>query len=106
MGKHTPGPWTAQERHPAGVHWDTVIRGANRDPIATVLAAGWAAPEHAANAALIAAAPMLLEALTLLWEEINDPSRRSDSGALVLSTPAMEQARAALAAAGPKEGGK
>lgn len=60
--EHAPGPWRAQERHPAGVHWDTVIRSASRDPVCSVYAAGWDRRSHRANARLIAAAPELLEA--------------------------------------------
>ena len=64
MTKHTEGPWSvAETRH----NYDTVIRGPKGEPIALALIAGYTKQEGAANTALLAAAPDLLEALQ--WYE-------------------------------------
>ena len=61
MTAHTEGPWSAAEtRH----NYDTVIRGPKGEPIALALIAGYTKKEGAANTALLAAAPDLLEALS------------------------------------------
>lgn len=60
MTMHTEGPWSvAETRH----NYDTVIRGQKGEPIALALIAGYTKQEGAANTALLAAAPDLLEAL-------------------------------------------
>ena len=60
MTMHTEGPWSvAETRH----NYDTVIRGPKGEPIALALIAGYTKQEGAANTALLAAAPDLLEAL-------------------------------------------
>lgn len=61
--KHTPGPWTIDERDYAGVKWDAIIRNRDNDPVACVGMAGYAQNTSEANARLIAAAPDMLEEL-------------------------------------------
>jgi hypothetical protein len=100
--KATPGPWVIGEENPIEIWGADRGLGAGR-PLICTLPAPHGNYVADADARLIASAPRLLEALQLLWEEINDPSRRTDTGALVLSTPAMERASAAIQAA--TEGG-
>lgn len=96
MSKHTPGPWTVQEReHSFRVvdsralkfdnsrlcdvqHWAGATRGPDRE-------------EARANARLIAAAPELLEALKLCAVLVHDGNRQGDA--------AIEAAHAAIAKA-------
>lgn len=71
--KHTPGPWSvAETRH----NYDTVIRGPKGEPIALALIAGYTKQEGAANTALLAAAPDLLEACETFAEWLG----REESG--------------------------
>ena len=63
MTMHTEGPWSvAETRH----NYDTVIRGPKGEPIALALIAGYTKQEWTAHAALLAAAPDLLDALRLI----------------------------------------
>ena len=62
--------WSAQPRHPAGVHWDTVIRDGNGDPICTVVATGWDQKSHWRHAHLIARAPEMYEELETCVERL------------------------------------
>ena len=66
--KHTPGPWTVDDREYAGVKWDAIIRNRDNDPVACVGMAGYTEATGQANAHLIAAAPDMLEALKKLQD--------------------------------------
>ena len=77
--KHSPGPWFISEDGP---RWDAfrtiyaLVPGTkNKKYIGRVYVAGWNAKpdeERIANAKVIAAAPMLLEALDDLYQHIVD----------------------------------
>jgi hypothetical protein len=81
MNKHTPGRWKVD-----------VNPNTNRRSVLTatpVFAGAWMCaeiakvtkiPEHIANARLIAAAPLLLEALTALYDETADYIRLNNLG--------------------------
>lgn len=117
--KHTPGPWFTNEAE--ACIW---ARSGRRAPVATVFTAedptsegspesGVYSPEESANAALIAAAPELLEALRnfIATIDVSGGVAESDCG---LSAPvadpewcdlgdAYHQARAAIAKAEGRE---
>jgi hypothetical protein len=63
MGKHTPGPWTADPGAVTGAPHTYVRTGGRREARAVARAQGRSARESEANARLIAAAPDLLETL-------------------------------------------
>ena len=65
--KHTPGPWQAHHDH----GW-LVVESDNGD-LYVKIEKGSAACKHMANARLIAAAPVLLQALRSIAEESTDP---------------------------------
>lgn len=98
MTMHTEGPWSvAETRH----NYDTVIRGPQGEPIALVLIAGYTKQEGAANTALLAAAPDLLEALQVVVRDYG--AAHASCGDLEMS-PALLQAQRAIAkAAGGRE---
>ena len=94
MTMHTEGPWSAAEtRH----NYDTVIRGPKGEPIALALIAGYTKQEGTANAALLAAAPDLLEALQELCEIVEDAIEQKSAKDLDSFT--LQPARAAIARA-------
>ena len=89
MMKHTEGPWSAAEpRH----NYDTVIRGPKGEPIALALIAGYTKQEGTANAALLAAAPDLLEALEEMVDLVelmcpfDGPQQRNARAAIARAT--------------------
>jgi hypothetical protein len=88
--KHTPGPWTAEEKNGRGMGW--------KAGPAWLGEKAWS-EECAANARLIAAAPDLLEAL----QEI--VSAADGEGWSQLDA-AFSKARAAIAKATGQKGGK
>lgn len=102
--RFTPGPWQAARSDPAeeaDVWWICTGYGNHHTEIATV--PGGCNPHHEANAALIAAAPDLYEAL----RELVDLKAMSDSnGPRAVYEErkpiAWEAARAALSRAHPK----
>jgi hypothetical protein len=94
MTMHTEGPWSvAETRH----NYDTVIRGPKGEPIALALIAGYTKQEGAANTALLAAAPDLLEALQELCEIVEDAIEQKSAKDLDSFT--LQPARAAIARA-------
>lgn len=94
MTAHTEGPWSvAETRH----NYDTVIRGPKGEPIALALIAGYTKQEGAANTALLAAAPDLLEALQELCEIVEDAIEQKSAKDLDSFT--LQPARAAIARA-------
>ena len=79
MSAHTPGPWQVNMRDPLQVcDADGDVRGCA--PIAKIAAIG-SLRECRANARLIAAAPMLLEALEALYAVA--PSKAPAAGLIV-----------------------
>lgn len=88
MSKHTPGPW-AEDKFALSVE----IRSLGNPLIAVVQSRHCESPEEmAANAKLIAAAPMLLDALKHIM-------KMQTFGYIVLGEEATTKARAAIAAA-------
>lgn len=68
--RHTPLPWmVAERRSPAGVFWDTLIRNADGDPVASVLFAGYSEKTAQANAELIVRAVNAHEDLVKALED-------------------------------------
>lgn len=102
MPKHTPGPWHMGDGNGQGSIFADEGRtrlekdGTTLYPIAMVNH-GWNEDEDNANAALIAAAPDLLETLTLLFEhcEIIRP-HYGDKESSQQAKKAIESARAAI----------
>ena len=71
MTKHTPGPWmVAETRH----KFDTLIRDRDNDPVASTNFAGYSPKTAAANARLIAAAPLMLAALKKVERLFQSPA--------------------------------
>ena len=110
MAQHTPGPWTvgSQVGGPNGVF---VGEGDNRKAVAMLTGTfvprngyavdegddGWP-HERAANAALIAAAPALLEALRSCLDLL-EANESDDEWGREFAKPRADAARAAIAAA-------
>jgi len=100
MAQHTPGPWHAGEGNGEGSIFMTregrmrmEQGGTTLYPICTMVR-GWEAGEDLANAALVAASPDLLSALSaLLWQ-----IERDDGIEWADDSPAMGMVRDARAA--------
>jgi len=93
--KHTPGPWIVSEKRDGLLIIRQKDRATTLLPIGHVLAAGWEDKETAmANAALIAAAPALLEALRELTTVLDFHDEQTDTEKSWIKT-----ARAAIAQA-------
>ena len=76
--KHTPGPWTVLP----GIHTDGAIGiGPELDTIGPHAQVNYTGGESEANAALIAAAPAMLEALEQLVRWIREPWGEDDGQA-------------------------
>ena len=89
-GKHTPGPW-----HVAGVS----VTSADGLHVCDVNGYGATDETKRANAALIAAAPDMLEALRGLLAEryaLEEPEQFDAAGNWTSDSPASEKARAAI----------
>ena len=103
--KHTPGPWTARELHPDGriitMSGTYEISTPEYDVCAT-LPCG-APIRRLEDAALIAAAPELLEALELYvkWHNLEDDESLDDGSGLL-----FDAATAATAAIAKYKGGQ
>ena len=76
---HTPGPWTLENRHdergtPSGINVFSEAEATFicRMPDGASVQGGHAWPEQLANARLIAAAPELLEALSVLVDHAKE----------------------------------
>ena len=102
--KHTPGPWTAEQRdhthmniHAQGSHVAAVVRYATSDPGNRKFTRG-GSEVGAANARLIAAAPDSLGTLRAIleWTESRDGDARTDEN--IIGTIG-QMARAAIAKA-------
>lgn len=102
--KHTPGPWHVESDDTIrSKDFSSIMMGDYRGVIVASVEPGHAGrdharPEAAANAALIAAAPELLEACEALskWFDGSTVPMRDYN-------PTVAQARAAIAAAGNKK---
>ena len=99
MNKHTPGPWIVEANtmpmRYSGLIVNSRPNGMDRSPIHIARPVEWGT-ETEANAALIAAAPELAEALRALVGECEDFIRAQGGD----NTEAIDKARAALALAG------
>jgi hypothetical protein len=84
MSKHTPGPWSA-ERSPVFLHQTNITTP--EGPIATVYGTSG---ENAANVALIASAPEMLEVLRTTAGNIRS---LGPAGAIEPFTPYLEWLR-------------
>ena len=88
--KHTPGPWIASSQRV------TAPETENRLPLDIRLYGG-NQKDHKANARLIAAAPDLLEALKMLYDDTADYIKLNNLTGM--DNHAMKAARAAIAKA-------
>lgn len=105
--KHTPGPWVAQERSNSMIdihHSFGNVKGAITLSLCRVQSRESWIDESKANAALIAAAPELLEALKLalkaldaIGDEMTVGERYTNAGQYLLDS--LNPARAAIAKA-------
>lgn len=95
---HTPGPWKTRGQHVLGIaNVQVAWCGANMSCSRTE-SHGITEDEAKANASLIAAAPDLLSALTMLYEETADYIRINHLGDVHHNT-SMQAARAAISKA-------
>lgn len=101
MSAHTPGPWKIDRYHPSrspfGISRDTGDAMQNKSVINSGGFARKATDEAEANARLIAAAPDLLEALTLLHNNLAEYQVLNKLGGY--DNHDMKMARAAIAKA-------
>ena len=96
MSKYTPGPWTCDLSDLDAHEWDIYGRGDNSFWVANVSNEGRSS-QNAANARLISAAPDLLMALRMLYDETADYIRLNNLGGM--DNQCMQLARAAIAKA-------
>lgn len=86
------GPWISDARDVAGKHWDTIIRDAKRQPIASFFEAGWSKAEQGRSAAFIAAARTAVPALCATVDALVEALRHCveehdcDEAAAILAT--------------------
>lgn len=118
---HTPGPWcVAGDPHPKAAHPEArkfaffanrfIATGPELDDEGShaVVCSMMDGPEQVANAALISAAPELLEALRELLAEryaLEEPEQFDAAGNWTSDSPASVKARAAITKATGGEGG-
>ena len=76
MGQHTPGPWTIYEPEKDITAYD---EAADRTVTVAIISDD-AEPERAANAALISAAPAMLEALRETMAALTDITNAAENG--------------------------
>lgn len=96
MGGHTPGPWTPDRDPRIGMEWNVHILDQRGHAICFMAHSDGASPERdEANAALVAAAPDLLDALQVFAER----SSSDEFITITVRTEHVERARAALAKA-------
>ena len=96
MHKHTPGPWAID--HARG---RTYILAEHRAQVALVGSENMLADDSsaAANAALIASAPDLLQALHAVSADLLDLLSQRMSPEMAQALPSLDEARAAIAKA-------
>ena len=91
---HTPGPWRARQQ---GNHWRVVAESAAQPNAGLLIAKMSNERRPEVNAALIAAAPDLLEALETVEAVLSIVEPRSDKAEYLA---ALNKTRAAIAKAG------
>ncbi|MBA9070277.1 hypothetical protein FHR71_004043 [Methylobacterium sp. RAS18] len=95
VAKHTPGPWSAEGPDPFGDY--NIHCPAERAVVATVISNLRLLEEVAANARLIAAAPLALKALLAVRDACRDPDTDT-----AMPRATGELVEAALAAMGER----
>jgi hypothetical protein len=96
MSKHTPGPWAANEEFDDGESLGIAITAGRLGQVVRVFDVG---QKGFANAALIAAAPDLLQALEMTLKELEEAGCGGSPLGLTLPSSGVEAARAAIAKA-------
>lgn len=96
MSAHTPGPWLPDRDPRIGMEWNVHILDQRGHAICFMAHSDGASPERdEANAALVAAAPDLLDALHVFAER----SSSDDLITITVRTEHVQRARAAIAKA-------